>query len=217
MSWTNQQSENLARWTGSELAQRKILLRGNGAPTVDAPLLVEYLDVGQVPPVLYVKVAEGPGGWVQDAATVAATQAEVDAGTANDVFVTPETLAVRLAALVSEVQGQLTLSDRYQLTASTATAGADFTVTIPDQGGGQVLTLTIIGYGIGATLVDILGGEVGQIVTVRKGIKDNLKVANNSALRLPSLVTLADLDYLDNITIQRISQTEWIELARTIY
>lgn len=217
MSWTNQQSENLSSWTAQELAQRKILLRGQGAPTFDAPLYVEYLDVGQLPPTLYVKTSEGPSGWTTDAISRASTPAEVTGGEDRVNFVTPHTLALRLADLVVEIQGQINVSDSHDLTASTARDGEDFTVTIPEQAAGQILTLTIQGYGREAALVDILGGEVGQMVTIRKAQKGTLKVAQNGALRLPATVVLSDADHLDNLTLQRISATEWVELARNLY
>lgn len=205
----------MADWTARELSNRQLLLEGTGAPAFDAPLDTEYTDVATNPPTRYRKLAAGPSGWVLYRISRPATQAEVDAGNDNEAFVTARTLSIRLDALASQLGGGG--SERVELLADNATNGADFTVTIPAQSAGAVLAGTVTGYGIGATLTSITGGVLGQILVIQRGTKENLKIASNAELKLVSNLTMSDLGEQDNLTLQRVSPTHWVELTRTLF
>ena len=66
----------------------------------------------------------------------------------------------------------------------------------------------------GATISTIEGGEVGQIINLKRYTSQSLSLTRSDFLKLSSLITLEDSQLLDNITLQKIEPTIWVELAR---
>ena len=218
-SWTREQSEANAELNAQEFANRQILLRGVGSPTVQAPIGSEYEDTSTEPRTRYRKIGEGVTDWQAVPIVHAATEQEVTNGVDQAKMVTPATLATRLNGFATEVLGleppnTNTESTHLDLLASTDNDNAVFTVTIPVDYAESVLSVRLLGYGSNATLDNVIGGPVGLLLNIRRGEQNPVTVDTNETVKLSSSYQWADNERLDNITLQRISDTTWVEVTR---
>jgi hypothetical protein len=94
--------------------------------------------------------------------------------------------------------------------------GPEFRLTIP-QGIQASQSITVSGYSEPALLTKIYGGVNGQIVVLTRTANERFTIAPNQQLRLSSNMEFNDTLQLNNITIQRIDASRWVELSRTSF
>lgn len=118
---------------------------------------------------------------------------------------------------LQRVLGLGSSTDSYlELIADDSAPGVSFSITLPyDIPGNQ--GVDVVGFGAGALLSQIKGGVPGQVIRVQRAEAHHLLIHGNANLKLTADLFLADVDQLDNITMQRINATTWVELARTTF
>jgi len=219
MAWTAAQSEANAAVNAQEFANRQIVLRGSGPPTVQGPEGLEYLDESTSPHTCYRKMGPDANAWTVVNSVVPATQTEVSDGVVDNKMVTPATLAATLNDFAVQVlaippQEAVTQTGLVSLLASTPDDSAAFEVTLPEGIQEEILSVEIGGYGLGASLFNINGGPIAQLVSIRRADAGILSIVGTTHIRISAALLLDDSQMLDNITLQRISSTEWVEVAR---
>jgi len=220
--WTIAQGEANADRNAQEFANRQILLRGTGTPDMPAPLGSEYEDESTVPPTRYRKTGAGPADWLLVSIIETASQQEVANGVNTTKMVTPATLSGKLDEFALQVLGILpaqptTQTGLVEVNASTSDAGAAFDITLPDDVQEPVLSVVITGYGANASLSNIMGGAVGQVVSLRRDETGGLTINSTDNIKISGVMLMDDSNQLDNLTLQRISDTVWVEVARKLF
>lgn len=218
--WTIQQAAANAELFAREFSNRQILLYGLGDPILQAPLGVEYEDRAFTPPKRFRKVGTEPTDWIEIKIIEAATEEEVNNGVSDSKMITPLSLSKRLGTFSEQLLGipqPVISSDKNGITVLSASSGetnSNFELTLPQNITTTMLPIRIVEYGINSSLKNIIGGELGQILTLRRGEDHALKIESSESIKLSSEFTLNDTHQLDNITLQRLTPSIWGELTR---
>lgn len=217
--WTIQQAAANAELFAREFSNRQILLYGLGEPILQAPLGVEYEDRSFTPPKRYRKVGNAATDWMELKNIEAASKEEVNQGVDNNKMITPYSLSERLNLFSEELLGIPKVQPEAEtglqvLSASIAEANSSFSITLPNEITTSIFPIEINNYGENSSIQNILGGGLGQMVNIRRGSIQPLTISSNDYLKISSDFILNDTEQLDNITLQRLSPSIWVELTR---
>ena len=217
--WTKVQALANADLNAKEFANRQILLHGRGIPTIQAPIGAEYEDLAFSPANRYRKTGPEASEWTPLILVEKANSKEIVNGVNDKKMITPAGLASKLddfAAQVLNLPPQSTDS-MASLLAVQANDNSDdtiFSIQIPDDRIEMLLAVVITNYGLNASLGDISGGNVGQIVNIRRGEVLSLSVSSSSYIKLSESFVMDDSGLLDNMSLQKISDRTWVEVTR---
>lgn len=216
--WTVEKAIANAEVFAEEFSNRQILLYGFGEPSAKAPVGAEYEDRSILPPVRYRKTGENDVDWTKVQIIKAASSEEVNNGVSNDKMITPATLSERLNSFADEVLNLPTQSGdlgaaAFTVSSSDSNDNSDFHLIFPETSHATI-SVQVFGYGLNSNLIDIVGGDVGQLVTLRRGENHQLQIDSTNNIKLSSIMVFNDIEKLDNITLQRISETVWVEVGR---
>jgi hypothetical protein len=217
--WTQVQALANADLNAEEFANRQILLRGLGVPTMQAPLGTEYEDMAFSPANRYRKTGLNAVDWTPLLLIEKANSQEVENGINDDKMVTPAGLANRLddfAAQILSLPPQSTDLEPSMLVlqADDDSDETEFSIQIPNDRTEPLLSVIITNYGMDASLSNISGGIVGQLINIRKGEPHSFSISSNTHLKLSDPFELDDSNSLDNTSLQKISDAIWVEVTR---
>lgn len=217
--WTKEQAEANADLNAKEFGNRQILLQGVGAPSMQAPVGSEYEDTSSQPPTRYRKTGTAITDWSLVRIIEPASQQEVENGVNQEKMVTPATLTGKLADFALTVldvpQAEATTNTGLlEVQASVPDNGTMFDISIPENVWDSLLSVVVFGYGFNASIGNLIGGSIGQIVNIRRGESAPISINSSVNLKLSESMQLDDANQLDNLTLQRISDAVWVELAR---
>ncbi len=217
--WTVTQAQAQAELLAKELNNRQILIYGNGAPNMDFPIGVEYEDRSVEPIVRYRKTGSNNTDWTPIRIIEAATKEEVLQGLNDQKMVTPLQLSEKLNAFSTQILGLPTANIESgvginSLSASNTDSDVAFSISIPNELNDNTLAIVIDGYGSNAYLEFILGGHIGQVLTIRRNEAHHLTFQSTENIKLSAPFELKDANRLDNITLQKLSESVWVELTR---
>jgi len=216
--WTVEKAIANAEVFAEEFSNRQILLYGFGEPSAKAPIGAEYEDRSVLPPLRYRKTGATDTEWTLVPVIAAATTEEVNNGVSNDKMITPAKLSERLNDFASEIQHLPTQSAElgtaaFSLNADVMEDNSDFQIAVPDTSHATI-SAQILGYGQNAKLTNLHGGDIGQIVVIRRGESHSFQIESSQNIKLSSVMVFNDNDMLNNISLQRISQSVWVEVGR---
>jgi hypothetical protein len=217
--WTQEQALANADLNAKEFANRQILLRGLGVPTMQAPLGAEYEDTAFSPATRYRKTGSNANQWTPLLLIEKANSQEVENGVNDDKMVTPVGLANKLNDFAVQVLNLPPQSIDAEpslliIQAQDRSDQAEFNIQIPNDKTEPLLSVIITNYAMDATLSNISGGIVGQLINIRKGEPHSFSISSNTNIKLSDPFELKDSDSLDNMSLQKISDTIWVEVTR---
>jgi hypothetical protein len=202
-----------------EFANRQILLQGLGIPIIQAPLGAEYEDLAFSPAKRYRKTGPNAADWTSLLLIEKANSTEIQNGVNDQKMITPVGLANKLddfAAQVLNLPSQSTdsVASLIAVQANDNSNDSAFSIQIPHDRKETLLAVVITNYGLNASLGNIIGGQVGQIVSIRRGEVHSLSLTSNSNIKLSEPFEMDDTSSLDNMSLQKISDHVWVELTR---
>ncbi len=217
--WTVEQAQAKAELLAKEFSNRQILIFGLGEPSFNVPIGVEYEDRNFKPAIRYRKIGPEVHEWQLLFQIEPATEEEVLAGVDDQKMVTPAKLTEKLNQFSSEFIGipkQEISSDSnlIVLNLNTIDQSSYFKVILPSAINTAIASVQVYDHADGDTISIIEGGEIGQIITLKRHSINSLSLAGSDYLKLSAPITLEDNQLVDNITLQKINSTIWVELAR---
>lgn len=217
--WTVEQAQAQADLLAKEFSNRQILIYGSGEPSIQVPIGVEYEDRTQDPPLRYRKVGSMTSDWKPLFIIEAANTEEVLNGVDDQKMVSPARLSEKLSQFGAEVlgipqQSGEPSSNLLQLSASTDENNSLFDITLPSDINHNLISVTVTDYEVGSRLNNINGGEVGQIIVLRRGLQGSFRIESTPTIKLSEPIIIEDTDLLDNISLQKITSSIWVELTR---
>ncbi len=218
--WTIQQAAANAELFAREFNNRQILLIGLGEPILKAPIGVEYEDRSFSPAKRYRKTGPNDSDWTEIKIISSASTDEVNQGVNDSKMITPKSLSERLSSFSAQLMGipqpdiENNVSALLPLQASSNEQSALFTIQLMESVGRNVLPIEILGYGMQSSIENILGGNLGQMIVLRRGENTELSLVSNDHFKLSAAFTFNDLGRFDNITLQRLTPEIWAEVSR---
>lgn len=216
--WTVEQAIANAEIFAEEFSNRQILLYGFGEPSAKAPVGAEYEDRSILPPTRYRKTGENDEDWTKVQIVETATSQEVTNGVSNEKMVTPATLSERLNSFADNVLNLPTQSQdlgaaAFSINANDSIDNSPFIITMPETSHAAI-SIQIFSYALNSKLTNIIGGQIGQVVILRRGESHALEIESTGNIKISSLMQFDDNEKLDNISLQRISTSIWVEVGR---
>ncbi|MEQ8624485.1 MAG: hypothetical protein RJQ00_06505 [Vicingaceae bacterium] len=217
--WTVEQAQAQAGLLAKEFSNRQILIYGNGTPNMNVPIGVEYEDRSFLPAVRYRKIGNTSSDWMKLENAEAATEQEVLDGVNDRKMVTPARLTEKLNQFSSEFLGIPTHG--IEVTPSSIVVQleqspdpATYILILP-----EALTLSIASISIEALqnnsiVSHIQGGEIGQIINLKRASNFSIILNSSDQVKVSQPFVFSDSQLLDNISLQKISSSVWVELSR---
>jgi hypothetical protein len=217
--WTVEQAQLNAELLAKEFSNRQILIFGFGGPLLNAPIGVEYENRSFKPAIRYRKIGLGISEWQRLYQIEPASEEEVINGTDDQKMVTPALLTQKLNQFSTELLGipkQAPNSDSNLIVLSLTAIDllSSFKVVLPPEINSSIASIKIKDHIENASLTQIEGGEIGQIINLKRSSINSLNLLSSDFLKLSASIKLEDNQLLDNITLQKIDPTIWVELAR---
>jgi len=217
--WTVKQAQANAELLAKEFSNRQILIFGLGDPLFNVPIGVEYEDRNFKPAIRYRKIGTAVNEWQRLFQIEPATNEEVLIGVNNQKMVTPAHLTEKLNQFSSEILGipkHEIESDSSSFILDLKPIGltTNFKVVLPLVINVAIASVKVKDHLDGAIISTIEGGEVGQIINLKRHTNQSLSLTRSDFLKLSSSIILEDNQLLDNITLQKIDPAIWVELAR---
>lgn len=217
--WTVEQAQANAELLAKEFSNRQILIFGLGEPSFNVPIGVEYEDRSFKPAIRYRKIGAEANEWKRLYQVEPATEAEVLIGVDEQKMVTSARLTEKLNQFGSELLGipnQIVNSDSnlFVLQLTPINQSTFFKLILPNTINISIASIQVRDHLAGETISTIEGGEVGQIISIRRYSNHSLGLVGSDLLKLSAPMTLDDTQLLDNITLQKIDSVIWVELAR---
>jgi hypothetical protein len=217
--WTVEQAQLNAELLAKEFSNRQILIFGFGEPLLNVPIGVEYENRSFKPAIRYRKIGLGISEWQRLYQIEPASEEEVINGTDDQKMVTPALLTQKLNQFSTELLGipkQAPNSDSNLIVLSLTAIDllSSFKLILPTKINSSIASIKIKDHMENASLTQIEGGEIGQIINLKRSSINSLNLLSSDFLKLSASIKLEDNQLLDNITLQKIEPTIWVELAR---
>lgn len=216
--WTVEQAQANAEVFAQEFSNRQILIYGFGEPSAKAPIGAEYEDRSILPPIRYRKTGENDEDWTAIKIIEVASTDEVANGVNNEKMITPAMLSVRLNSFAQEVLNIPTSTNddtgaAFTLSASTSLSNSEFDITL-EQSKHDTISIQLANYGANSKLKNIIGGEIGQVVMIRRAENQAFTIESSQNIKLSTVMVFDDISRLNNISLQRVSSILWLEIGR---
>tara|TARA_R110000868_G_scaffold46842_1_gene154350 strand:+ start:595 stop:1275 length:681 start_codon:yes stop_codon:yes gene_type:complete len=217
--WTVEQAQLNAELLAKEFSNRQILIFGFGEPLLNVPIGVEYEDRNFKPAIRYRKIGLGISEWQRLFLIEPANQEDVLSGINDKKMVTPALLTQKLNQFSAELLGipkKAPNSDSNLIVLGLTPIDllSTFKVVLPNEINSAIASIKIKDHFENDSLTQIEGGEIGQIINLKRSSINSLNLLSSDFLKLSSSIKLEDNQLLDNITLQKIDPTIWVELAR---
>lgn len=217
--WTVEQAQFNAELLAKEFSNRQILIFGFGVPSLNVPIGVEYEDRSLKPAIRYRKIGLGISEWQRLYQIEPASEEEVLNGTDDQKMVTPARLTEKLNQFGNELLGvpKQEVNDNFNLIVLALTPLdliSSFKLILSDEINSSIASIKIKDHSENDSLTQIEGGEIGQIINLKRNSINAINLHSSDFLKLSASIRLEDNQLLDNITLQKIDPTIWVELAR---
>jgi len=217
--WTVEQAQAQAELLAREFSNRQILIYGDGIPNMNVPIGVEYEDRTFTPAIRYRKIGTAPSDWMKLQTAEAATEQEVLEGTNSEKIVTPARLTEKLSQFSSEILGIPSVV--YDQLPSTLTIPLEqwmntstFQISIPEAINLSMASIKVDSLQDNSIISHIEGGEIGQLINVKRASNFSIVLNSSDQIKVSQPFILSDTELLDNITLQKISPSIWVEISR---
>lgn len=217
--WTVEQAQANAELLSKEFSNRQILLFGLGQPIANVPIGVEYEDRSFFPAVRYRKVGLNASDWMKLLQIEAASKQDVLQGVNDQKMVTPARLTEKLNQFSSDVMGvptiqaenvPKTISVLLELQANEQT----FKISLPPSLELSLASIILQPVQQLSVLNQIEGGDIGQLINLKRSSLDAIQLNNSDFIKIGDPFLMNDVNLFDNITLQKISSTLWVEVSR---
>jgi hypothetical protein len=216
---TVEQAQAQADLLAKEFSNRQILIYGVGEPSMNFPLGVEYEDRSVMPAVRYRKVGSSPADWMKLLTIEAASETEVLEGVNDQKMVTPARLTEKLNQFSSEVIGLPrveadNISSTIMLLLEWRSDGQTFKVSLPDHITLNMASIVLQPIQALSELTAIEGGETGQLINLKRASTDAIEIKSSDFIKVSQPFLMNDAALFDNISLQKINASTWVEVSR---
>lgn len=217
--WTVEQAQAQAELLAREFSNRQILIHGIGVPNLNVPIGVEYEDRSITPAIRYRKIGIEASDWMKLLTAEAASEQEVLEGTNTEKVVTPARLTEKLNQFGSEILGVPSVSSEQVpstliLHLETSLDTNNFKLNLPASISLSMASIRIISQENNSIISKIEGGEIGQLINLKRASNFSVVINSSEQIKVSQPFNLSDMERLDNITLQKISPSIWVEISR---